>query len=143
MDDDNGKLPPFGFNGPVDSNLAQMNDGKGKLPSFGIGGPFNSYRAQEQTHRYLLAQALFNWRKGKRGRPKAQWRHNLFPVILRTMDSHPDRTDTERASIISENLRPKVDIRTVQNWLSTVRKIRQRWALGAQLAKTWGFDDPA
>ena len=120
MDDDNGKLPPFGFNGPVDT--LSLRDGKGKLPSFGIGGPFNSSRAQEQIHRYTLAQALSNWRKGKRGRPKAPWRVELFPAILRTMYSRPEATDTERAQIMSEEMRPKVSIRTVQNWLSTVRK---------------------
>lgn len=122
MDDDNGKLPTFGIGGPVDSSLAQMNDGKGKLPTFGIGGPFNSSRAQEQIHRYTLAQALSNWGKRKRGRPKAPWRVELFPAILRTMYSRPEATDTERARIMSEEMRPKVSIRTVQNWLSTVRK---------------------
>ena len=108
MNDVSGKLPPFGFGGLVDSSRAQMNDGKGEFPSFGLGGPFDSSRTQEQRHRHMLAQALSNWRKEKRGRPKAPWRENLFPAISRTMDSHPDKTDTERALIISDKLRPKV-----------------------------------
>jgi hypothetical protein len=143
MNDVSGKLPPFGFGGLVDSSRAQMNDGKREFPSFGLGRPFDSSRAQEQIHRHMLAQALSNWRKGKRGRPKAPWRENLFPAISRTMDSHPDKTDTERALIISEKLRPKVSIRTVQNWLSTVRKTRWLSALAAQLGKTRGSDDHA
>ena len=123
--DGKGELPPFGFGGLdslVDSSLAQTNDGKGELPSFGLGGPVDSSLAQERRHRHMLAQALSNWRKGKRGRPKAPWRVELFPAILRTMYSRPEATDTERAQIMSEKMRPKVSIRTVQNWLSTVRK---------------------
>ena len=89
-----------------------MNDDNGELPSFGLGGPIDASRAQKQKEqeierwtREMLAQALSNWRKTKRGRPKAQWRENLLPAIARTMDSHPDVTDTERALIISEKRR--------------------------------------
>ena len=106
-----------------------MNDDNGELPSFGLGGPIDASRAQKQKEqeierwtREMLAQALSNWRKTKRGRPKAQWREKFFSAISRTMDSHPDEPDTKRARILSEEMRPKVDIRTVQNWLSTVRK---------------------
>jgi hypothetical protein len=121
-----------------------MNDDTGELPSFGLGGPIDASRAQKQieqdierrTVRHMLAQALSNWRKTKRGRPKAQWRENLLPAIARTMDSHPDVTDTERALIISEKMWPK--IRTVQNWLPTVRKARKRWALAAALRANCG-----
>jgi hypothetical protein len=98
-----------------------MNDDNGELPSFGLGGPIDASRAQKQKEqeierrtRHMLAQALSNWRKTKRGRPKAQWRENLLPTIARTMDSHPDESDTTRARILSEKMRPKVDIRTVQ-----------------------------
>ena len=116
MNDDKGKLPLFGLGGLVDSSCAQMNDDKGKLPPFGFGG------LEERRHRHMLAQALSNWGKRKRGRPKAPWRVKLFPAILRTMYSHPEKKDTERALIMSKVMRPCVDIRTVQNWLSTVRK---------------------
>ena len=57
-----------------------MNDDNGELPSFGLGGPIDASRAQKQieqdierrTVRHMLVQALSNWRKTKRGRPKAQ-----------------------------------------------------------------------
>jgi hypothetical protein len=73
--------------------------------------------------RHALATALRNYRR--RGAPVKKWRKNLREPMRAVMAKHPDVSDAKIARRLWEiELRKSanISIRTIQNWLSAIRR---------------------
>jgi hypothetical protein len=109
---------------------AMEEDGKSlSIFGFGLGGPLRPGQrtAQQQIDdalaRHALAAALRNYRR--HGAPVKKWRKDLREPMLAVMTKFPDASDAEIARKLWEaELRKSanISIRTIQNWLSEIRR---------------------
>jgi cytochrome P450 len=102
----------------------------GLRPAIEQGSPPRAPGERNEAHERLVAALMARLRK-RRGRRPANWRSDLRPVVAYVLKYSPKATNAEIAREIHTCLKeadgkkpwPLVSLRTLQNWLTEVRKL--------------------
>src|ERR1700722_12248921 len=99
----------------------------GLRPAIEQGPPPRAHGERNEAHKRLVAALMARKRRGRR---PANWRSDLRPVVAYVLKYPPKATNGEIASEIYTCLEedgkkrwPVVSLRTIQNWLTEVRKL--------------------